>query len=989
VFEALFDPPADSAARPRLRPFADFVQERDKLSLWLATFIQGVCRTRPALIAVDDADRIDDASLAFLAALAHGSAERALILAVSVVDPRDDEASPALEVLASHCRRIDSRPLTKSELEQLFSSVFGPVPNVALVADRIAAITMGNPSAAMLVAQHMVDRQLIRYAEGSWLLPPELRLTELPADVEELLRARVVSLPALPRRLAELQALAIIGQFGRADYAELAGPDNAAQLDAALDLLVQRGVLSNDGDSYSLAHSGDRALLLAALSPEDANELHITLARHFASTGPAIAEVHHLLRAGATEQALDRTAAELREMNERADVAVTFRLSAADTAATFEEALRCAVAAARPPREQHEIARMLVALSIITENKLHARYAEFWCARLQLDSGLVDYRSLDSSLPAPERLKRALETAAARYAATPERERVYRVDEAIRYLARYVSISVAIGARTRNAALLHAIHGMLEPFAPLSPLLHALWQNAVSAHEMNFAGCVERARERATGVYDELGKLQGADVHYAKVIRKAIAAALAMIEAGFGLPSAETWLELIEDDPLQRVNAMYIRRYWSIVEGDVPRAEHYRTRAEVFALQASTRQMFMPPLRNELNAHIRAADLAGIKQVTDQIARLAEDEPGWVPQHCVALGAYQRFRGDAAAAQAAFERAIELSTAAELEPLRDRLSWAAAVAGYVGVLAARGRLADACEVGRKALAECEALDIHGAAYDLVRELAIAEAKAGEHACAAERLDRLIASREAALPAHRIVDYEARVRVAIEARDRDAVASYLERIAEHGSTQAGRVIQQRHFQLIEEALRAGVSPDQDQAGQKTAAHNPHTMRQVTAKLVANALADAGDAPARAQRALSLLCEAAGGSARGWLYLAHETGLFLAASQQMEPDDALDAQVQRYWQRLGDLDGATGVSTLTAEQSSQHGEAWRSEDERFRPIVLRSTGHTGVRRVGLALVASQDETQFTTQVWELATVLSTRFVELGDAQGVDLE
>jgi hypothetical protein len=351
----------------------------------------------------------------------------------------------------------------------------------------------------------------------------------------------------------------------------------------------------------------------------------------------------------------------------------------------------------------------------------------------------------------------------------------------------------------------------------------------------------------------------------------------------------------------------------------------------------------------------------------------------------VAQGSYQRFRGDAASAQAAFERAIEISTAADLEALRDRLSWAAAIAGYVGVLAARGRVDDACSVGRAALAECEALAVRGASNDLVRELAIAEAKAGDHARAAERLDRLIASREGAIPAHRIADYEARVRVAIEARDSETVAHYLDRIAEQGrSGTAGRIIQARYVQLLEEARRAGVAPDPARLRQGTEAVHLRTNRLAAAKQVANALASAPDAPARAQRALALLCEAAGGSARGWLYLAHEMGLFLAASQPMAPDHALDAQVRRYWQQLADADRAAEMPTAA---SSQIGDAWRSDEDRFCPIVLRSSGEG--RRVGLALVKEAEGAPFTPQVWELASVLSAQLVELGDATGVEPE
>jgi hypothetical protein len=989
VSETLFGPTAPSHGRPQLVPLARLVAEHTKLPQWLSQFIEGACREQALLIVADDADRIDDASLALLAALAHDARNRRLLIAVSVTAPLALEARPALNVLASHCQRLTLRALTAHETESLFSSVFGQVPHVALVSDRIHAIAMGNPRAAMAVAQHMVDSRLIRYAEGSWLLPAELTLTELPPDAEHVLRARAANLPPLARRLAELQALAIAGPFGRADFAELAGRERAAEIDPALVLLLQVGVFSSDGATYSLSHEGDRALLLSSATAERCREHHLTLAKHFAAiAGMGAAEVYHLLRADETDRALDRLAELIEKFQERGDAIASMGMNGKDVGAMLERAFAAGQASNRPPRELSEVARMLVTLSVVTNNVFYKRYAPFWLARLELDSGLADYRALESA-PELERLKRAIDAAAARHLAAPERERVYRVDEAIRYLAHFVTISIAVGARTRDPKLLYSNSSILEPFAPLSPLLHALWQNAISAYEMNMTAAVERARARALEVYDRLADLPAHELRYADLIRSAIAAALAMIEASLGRTTTEHWLELIEDHPLQCVNAMYVRRIWSIVEGDTERAEHYRMRAEVLALQASARQMFHPPLRHELNAHVRAGDLAGVKQVADQIARIADHEPGWVPQHHAAQGYYQRLRGDLATAQAAFERAIEASGVDDPEQTTpDRLSWTSAIAGYVSVLAARGRVADACAIGREAVAACEKFGIEGAAWDLVRELAIAEAKLGDHEAAAARMDGLIKAREDTHPAHRVVDYEARVRVALEAKDRDAITRYIQLLAEHGRSDIGYGLHPRHAQLTDEARRFGVSLDLPETSFQTLVLAPrlHTSRHLAATHVASALAQEGDAASRAQRALALLCDA-GGSASGQLYLAHESGLYLAASKNVAADDTLDMLVRRYWLQLGDSDGATSVSTQTRDTENPTIDVWEQSDgTQYRPIVIRSMTPDGLVRVGIAILGARGDAPFATQVLDVAAVLGPRFIELGDACGV---
>jgi hypothetical protein len=997
VFETLFEA---SEGRPRLKTLASLTEARDRLPEMLAAFIEAVSRERAIMIAVDDAARADEPSLALLAALASRKAELRLLLAVTVCSDAALDSQPALEVLANQCERGTLSALSREQTEELFSSVFGPVPNVAIVSDRISTIAVGNPGASMAVAQHMVDQGLIRFAGGHWHLPAELTLTDLPADAKQVLRTRVANLPPLARRLAEVQALAIAGQFGRADYAELAGAEHAAQLDAALDVLVQRGVLTSAGDTYLLAQ-GDRALLLNEISTERALEHHRTLAPYFAANGPPLAEVHHWLKAGEGERALDRMTSLFVLTDDRGDVDLRFEMNGKDASATLEEVLRVGRALNRRPRELYDLARMLVTLSIMTDNKLHARYAKYAYERMALDSGLTDYQRLDPNLPAQERLQIAFETALARYAATPERDRVYKPDEAIRFLARLVSVQIAIGARTRNAELLYTNSLILGPFAPLTPLLAALSQNAIAAYEMNILGCVERARERVMRIYEQLADVKGTEEHYASMIRSAVATALAFIETALGIPSAARWIEIIESDRLQVVNALYMRRIMCMLEGDTAGAEFYRTRAEVVALQSSVRQMFMPPLRHELAAHIRGGDLAGVKQVADQIARLAEDEPGWLPQHYVAQGYYQRMRGDLVAAQAAFERAIEASKNERTQGATDYLSWASGVAGYVGTLVGRGQAAAACALGREALAHFEARGMRATTWDLVRELAVAEASIGEHAAARARLDALIASREGVLPAQRLVDYEARVRVAIAAKDHEAAAHNIAILGEHGRSDAGYVAQPRHVQLTEEARRAGIRvelPASNFASTVLAPRSAVRGRIIGSRL-ADALAQAADAASRARHGLALLIEAARGAASGGqLYLAHPTGLYLAATQGVGADTRLEEMARRYWQQVTDVDAATSLGGSTQHTSlpgTQHTNLpgtgmWLGPDgTKYQPLLLRTASREAPRLVGIALLAASAELRVASEVQDLATGLSTRLVELGDVDGVVFE
>jgi hypothetical protein len=113
------------------------------------------------------------------------------------------------------------------------------------------------------------------------------------------------------------------------------------------------------------------------------------------------------------------------------------------------------------------------------------------------------------------------------------------------------------------------------------------------------------------------------------------------------------------------------------------------------------------------------------------------------------------------------------------------------------------------------LAQCEANGMRAATWDLVRELALAEAKLGEHESAGRRIDALIECRTGAFPPHRVIDYETRVRIAIEAGDRTTAERYMRLLA--GSTQAGRSIQPRQLELSDAARRAGVKVELPETG----------------------------------------------------------------------------------------------------------------------------------------------------------------------------
>jgi predicted ATPase len=201
------DAPDASVRRPL--PLEAWRLDRPTLQAALTKFFLRVGLEAKLLIAADDVERIDDASLALLAALAQGARETQLLIVASVDDRIAAGALPALDMLRDRATHVSLSLLSRADVELMFASVFGNVPNLTLVSDRIHAIAKGSPRQSMQLAQHLLETKRVRFSDGQWVLPHELALRDLPANAEEALRVRLDALRPLARRLIESQAVAL------------------------------------------------------------------------------------------------------------------------------------------------------------------------------------------------------------------------------------------------------------------------------------------------------------------------------------------------------------------------------------------------------------------------------------------------------------------------------------------------------------------------------------------------------------------------------------------------------------------------------------------------------------------------------------------------------------------------------------------------------------------------------------------------------------
>ena len=815
VADDLFHAPGSAseqaAAVPReLAQTASPMQTRAALErlLW------ALSREQPLLIVVDDLHCVDDASLSLLTALAQVKRPRlALLLAADSGAPK--RAEGAFDVLASYCERIAVLPLSADASANLIASLFGDVPNLPLVCRQIYQVAQGNPGATLRLAQWLVQSGAIRYWAGTWTLPEQLSAADLPTSGERALVEQLGRLSPLARELAECQALAIHGIFTHGDYLRLAHTADPSAVERALLALVAVGILKSDGRSYTFTSYALAPQLLAASPATERERQHAALAHMFMAEGtPLVFAAHHLLECGQVRLGLERVAAHFHEMEtEGGDITnnQTLPLEPEALAKLYIKAFGCTEQLGAGPRELGRYRQHMVLVSVVTDESLYWTAGSAWLKQLEVDSGLTHYRALRSDQPALERLGQAYAAAQQAYDQTPEAQRGYPPDEAIRMLVLYVVMSIAIAARSLDRRLITSLAPLLEPFVPLSPIVHAIWQNAYATSQ-NQAAQLLQATAGWQSVNDALGSVSGQELRYVAGIRNAVAFGIGTIEAGLGFRQAERWVGALDSDPLQRVNAMYLRKVIALLQGDWETADGYRKQAELLAAHAAMRQLLPTLLPSELAAHALAGDLAGVKHISERIDILAERHASWRAFAQLARGQFERLRGDFVQARELLEACLHTTDPRNAGELATLLAFCPAAAAYVDVLVDLGQPAQAEEWGRTVLELMHSLHIDAASWELERAVALAEARQPDKLdAAALRLDLLI-ERQRTLGASGLLlgaTYEARARVAIHALDGAATRAYAQRTAEEYRHGLGSVLGARYDRLCEEARRAGI------------------------------------------------------------------------------------------------------------------------------------------------------------------------------------
>ncbi|HMI98398.1 MAG TPA: AAA family ATPase [Gaiellaceae bacterium] len=336
LFERVLDEvlPALSAPRRHALEVALLVDEASEqpvdprtLGVAVRTALQTLAERTPVVLAIDDVQWLDPSSASALAfALRRMAPDRVLLLLARrlVEGTQPSELERALE--AESVQRLAIGPLSVGALHRFLRDRLGrPFARQTLL--RIHEASGGNPFFALELAR----------ALGSDVDP--LRPLPVPETLEELVRARLVGLPAPTREALELASALGAPSASLLERAGIA-PD-------ALEAAVDAHVIEREDEIIRFSHPLLSSVLYQSLSSDERGSLHRRLA--------AIMD-DPLVRARHLALATDTTDADVAGILDEAATLATGRGAGAVAAELGEHALRLTPPDAHADRHRRALA---------------------------------------------------------------------------------------------------------------------------------------------------------------------------------------------------------------------------------------------------------------------------------------------------------------------------------------------------------------------------------------------------------------------------------------------------------------------------------------------------------------------------------------------------------------------------------------------------------------------------------------------------------
>ena len=740
---------AHSEVRVRSRP-ADAGELRARLQETLSQLFCQVARTRPLLLTVDDLHHADEFSASLIAALAHETHSLPLMIMVAQPDVRGDQetGSPAGRPFQAGTT-LRLADLDREQSSELVQSMFGQVPNLERLADWMFRIAHGNPKLTVALADHLMKRGIVRYADGIWVVPSDEIQEAVPRDMVEALTLRLRTLGQSAMALAEL--LSVRRGGSTAELCLAVAQDSADEVFDALDELVQEGVLDSAGDEYVFAQDVLRETLQRELSPVRSRALHrrwadVLLAEPDPSLALQLEAGWHLVHTddeAAGADLLARVGPELVDQG----VAMATAIPAIERALSVYEAL------GKPLAIRLRLRSTLVLASYLFDYRLAARYGDATLNVLYEVSGLALAARLSRFVGARVALPLSMLWTGARRLWTPADRRAPRVSVALQYFVRTAMGLIGVRSVALDAPGTAAVLSKVAPLAG-SPRLTSgrtiyLACRAFALQMVGREGELDSALRTALRTLRAGRKRDMSEVEYQSLL-VGLLTCDGINECYRERSQALARADLLESigTRLAHAAAHRIRMLFHLRSGDAERAEHFRRLIDLHGIQGGTTwQVEWFAVAVEGMAASTWTDLVMLRRSLDRLELLAREVPSLGPMRDGMRIAYHFRRGE-------FARAAELGEAylARYAP-QTVAGWAGSYAVVAMSLVEIGKAQHAREICERALSVVSEQDRAYFVFYAPLEVAYATALAvlGEReradAILQQRVDRLRAAGE--------------------------------------------------------------------------------------------------------------------------------------------------------------------------------------------------------------------------------------------------
>ncbi len=735
------------------------------------SFLSELSRDVPLVILVDDAERLDEDSAALLLALAAAAKEARILLGISLTFDAFTHGSPRIRALRSHAKKLPLAALDGAQTRELLHSLFGDVPHLPRLAEKVQRATQGIPARIVSLAEQMLRLDLVSYVDGTWLLPQELPEALLLQDAGRDLEARLARLTPAARDLAARLSLhegATTHELVRA-LSELAP---AARVAATRELLDE-GILVGDADGFAMPDPQYRRVLREELIPAQIPQLRARLGRHLLTRSDLTSSEElracvHVLQVG-PEPSISARVTELAAQllfNEPDQLRVAV--------APLEEALSVLRAHKLSPYALLRVLSALAVAGFFVDRSLSQRYGEAALKALSDTLGLSLAARLRRFLGRRVALLIGLMVAGFRFAARKKDRHVPPMPEAIRMFFNCNGSLLGIGAICVDQAAIRRSQELLDVWRGLgkkhfTSIIYEIGEAMRITVQDRPADAYARWQhiiERLETPERALGMPEDARIRYLAGALYTRGVLACLREETTALDYAERLDAL--GPVLYKMSADQIRTVYYGQLGNQSLFEHYRARVELAAVQyGSAWQAEVWGASAGIAQHLRTHDGAGMKQVLEQLRRLSQTIPSQKPIALRCQGAYLLLRRRYAEAASVLEACV-------LEEPLSLVAWARTHGTLARALNALGQHERALELCQRALGLVAPGDLAFRVTNLSLqiEFALSLSYLGRNEEAAQELDALLIAHRDAGPLSLGALHEARARVALAANQPD-------------------------------------------------------------------------------------------------------------------------------------------------------------------------------------------------------------------------